>query len=120
MRSFRFLIGACLVAALAGLAIEMRGAPPQAKAAGVSGDTARGKALFNDRCAICHYDQSEAQKIGPGLKGIYARGKFAGGKKVDDAAMTAWIVKGGEDMPPLKGTLKPEDLRALLSYLRTL
>ena len=120
MRVFLFILGACMAGALAGLPIPMDGAQPQAKAPAVAGDASRGQALFNERCAICHYDQSTAQKMGPGLKGIYARGTFAGGRKVDDAGMTAWIEKGGKDMPGLKDTLKPEEIRALVSYMRTL
>jgi hypothetical protein len=34
--------------------------------------------------------------------------------------MTAWIEKGGKDMPPMKDVLTPADLRALISYLKTL
>ena len=120
MRAFFLIIGACAMAALAGFTIQMHGAPPQAKAATVPGNTSRGQALFNERCAICHYDQSTAQKMGPGLKGIYARGKFANGKKVDDAGMTAWIENGGKDMPGLKDALKPGEIRTLVSFLRTL
>ena len=120
MKTFLLTIGMCLLAALAAMAIPMPGAPPQAKPAAVSGEAARGQAIFGERCAICHYDQSAAQKMGPGLKGIYARGKFASGRKVDNASMTAWIEQGGQDMPPMKDTLKPEEIRALVSYLRTL
>ena len=38
---------------------------------------ARGSIVYKDRCAICHFDESQAKKIGPGLSGIYKRGKFA-------------------------------------------
>lgn len=98
-------------------------AQSQGKAAAASGNspqTAAGQMIFNERCSICHYDQSAAQKLGPGLKGIYARGRFADGKKVDDASMAGWIEKGGKDMPGLKDTLKPAEIRTLISYLKTL
>ena len=118
MSGMRILIVTACLAAVAGIFAQ-----PQGKAAAVSVETAesvRGQALFNDRCAICHYDQSAAQKIGPGLKGIYARGKFADGKKVDDTNMVGWIEKGGKDMPGLKDVLKPAEIRTLISYLKTL
>jgi cytochrome c len=95
-------------------------AAQQAKGSNASSEAARGQTIFADRCSLCHYDQSEAQKLGPGLKGIYARGKFASGRKVDDAAMTVWIEKGGKDMPPMKDVLKPEEIRAVIAYLHTL
>jgi cytochrome c2 len=96
---------------------------PQGRAEAVStnqSEAARGQALFKERCALCHYDQSEAQKMGPGLKGLYARGKFADGKKVDDASMAGWIERGGKDMPGLQGVLKPDEIRSLIAYLKTL
>jgi mono/diheme cytochrome c family protein len=116
------LITVCLAAA-AGVSAQPQGIQPQGKAAAVSIESAgnaRGQALFNERCAICHYDQSAAQKMGPGLKGIYARGKFADGKKVDDTSMAAWIEKGGKDMPGLKDVLQPAEIRTLINYLKTL
>ena len=114
-----FLGIALCFAAFAGASIQLHGASSQAKA-GEAVEITRGQALFSERCAICHYDQSTAQKMGPGLKGIYTRGKFADGKKVDDASMKLWIENGGKDMPGLKDVLKPEQIRVLVSYLKTL
>jgi len=54
------------------------------------------------------------------LRRIYPGGKFANGKKVDDAAMRAWIEAGGKDMPAYKDVLKPNEIRDLIAYLRTL
>ena len=119
MRALVLTFAACATVAFAAIVIPTYGAPPQTKTS-VAGDTSRGQALFSEHCAICHYDQSAAQKMGPGLKGIYTRGRFANGKKVDDAGMTAWIEKGGKDMPPMKDVLKAEEIRELVSYLRTL
>lgn len=109
-----------LMATLAALMFSVSDAQSQARTANASDGSARGQTLFHEHCAICHYDQSTAQKMGPGLKGIYARGQFANGRKVDDAGMTRWIENGGKDMPPMKDALQPDEIRALLSYLRTL
>jgi mono/diheme cytochrome c family protein len=112
---------AVCLAIVVGFSAQLHGAPQtQAKTAIVSANTAQGQTLFNNRCAICHYDHSEARKIGPGLKGIYGRGKFADGRKINDASMIARVQKGGEDMPGLKDPLKPDEIRALIAYLRTL
>lgn len=107
----------CLLAALA---MQLHGAPPQEEVGMDAGGTSRGQTLYANHCAICHYDKSEAKKMGPGLKGIYERGEFANGKKVDDAGMTTWIREGGEDMPPMEDELEPEEIRALVAYLKTL
>jgi cytochrome c len=81
--------------------------------------TAFGKDLFRQHCASCHFADTPAQKIGPGLKGMYAR-PFSDGKKVTDAGLTRWIEAGGKDMPGFKETMRPEQIRALISYIKTL
>ena len=83
-------------------------------------EMAEGKMVYEQRCAICHFADSTAKKVGPGLKDLYARGKFAGGKKVDDPAVTVWIEKGGKDMPGYKDVLKLEQIHALVTYLKSL
>ena len=93
------------------------GAEQTAKA---SPEIEQGKKIFGERCAICHFSQSTEKKIGPGLRGIYGRGKFANSKKVDDASLRAWIETGGKDMPGFRDTLKNGDVRALLAYIKTL
>jgi mono/diheme cytochrome c family protein len=79
-----------------------------------------GKDLFNQHCASCHFAETAAQKIGPGLKGLYTRLTFSDGKKVTDINVTRWIEAGGKNMPGFKEAIKPEQIRALISYLKTL
>ena len=81
---------------------------------------ASGQRIYAKQCEICHFATSKAKKIGPGLANIYPTGKFSNGKKVDDAAMRVWIESGGKDMPGFKETLKPNEIRDLIAYLRTL
>lgn len=81
---------------------------------------ARGEKLYEVQCAICHYATTTEPKIGPGLKGLVKRGKFADGKKVDDAGLRRWIEKGGKNMPAYEETLKPAEINALVAYLKTL
>jgi cytochrome c len=81
---------------------------------------ASGQKIYAKQCEICHYAASKAKKIGPGLANIYPGGKFSNGKKVDDAAMRVWIESGGKDMPGFEESLKPNEIRDLLAYLRTL
>ncbi len=83
-------------------------------------DVAKGKKLFDVNCAICHYSASAAKKIGPGLKELSKRGRYADGKAVDEASLRVWIEKGGKDMPGFKDSLNAEHVRELIAYLRTL
>jgi cytochrome c len=83
-------------------------------------DAGSGKALFNQHCASCHFAETTAQKIGPGLKGLYRRATFSDGKKVTDASLTKWIEVGGKNMPGFKDDIKTEQIRELIIYIRTL
>jgi cytochrome c2 len=85
-----------------------------------AGKAAKGKALYDEWCEICHFNESTEKKIGPGLKGLFKRGKFSDGRKVDDAALRTWIEKGGKDMPGFGDSIKQEEIRELIAYLKTL
>ncbi len=85
-----------------------------------SAAVARGEKVYDTQCEICHFDHSTKKKIGPGLKGLMARGKFSDGKKVDDESLRAWIEKGGKDMPEFKDSLNDAEIRDLIAYLKTL
>jgi cytochrome c len=78
-----------------------------------------GRIIFNQRCEICHFIDSNAQKIGPGLKGLFARARFADGTRVNEASVGAMIGEGGKDMPGYQGQLKPGQLQALIAYLKS-
>lgn len=80
---------------------------------------ARGKGLYDAHCEICHFSASTAKKIGPGLKDVWTRGKFADGSKVDDDKLRRWIVKGGKNMPGF-ADLSADEVRDLIAYLKTL
>ncbi len=91
-----------------------------AKASAAAADVARGKKVFAARCAVCHYAGSRAKKIGPGLKDLSRRGRYADGQPVDDASLRQWIEKGGKDMPGFKSSLNADQVRDLVAYLKTL
>ncbi len=90
-------------------------------AARAQDDAAKGKALFaSNNCALCHNADSTDMKIGPGLKGLYARGTMADGTKVTDETVTARIANGKSPMPPYKDSLTPDQIKQLVAYLKTL
>ncbi len=94
-----------------------------AKATGAApsaADLEKGKKIYDAQCAICHFSKSTAKKVGPGLKELWKRGKFADGKRVDDDSLRTWIEKGGKNMPGFKDSLSAEQVRALIAYLKTL
>jgi cytochrome c len=105
----------CLsLAAVMGLSIAA------ASHAQLSPAATQGKATFDSKCAVCHSADTTDKKIGPGLKGLYARGTLADGSKVTDESVTERIQNGKVPMPPFKDTLKPEEIQQLVEYLKTL
>jgi mono/diheme cytochrome c family protein len=121
----RTIATALLVAAAGALAVAARQSSPQPAPKSAApvytiAEVRSGKEIFAKQCEVCHFPNSKAKKIGPGLAKIYPGGKFANGKKVDDVSMRLWIEAGGKDMPAFKSSLKPEEIRDLIAYLRTL
>jgi cytochrome c len=101
--------------------------PPPAKgSAKKSGGTAnaaatRGKEVFDKKCGVCHYADSDAKKIGPGLKGLYKRGTFSvNNNKVTDESLKTWIENGDTLMPPFKEVLEPPQIKDVVAYVKTL
>lgn len=91
------------------------------KSSGNTAAIARGKTVFQQKCSVCHYDNSDQKKIGPGLKGISRGGTFSvsGGKITDDSLKT-WIENGDQLMPPFKETLEPSQIKDVVAYVKTL
>ena len=106
------ITGTCVL-----LAQESGKKPPTGTAAAAG----RGKTLFQQKCAICHYDNSEQKKIGPGLKGISKRGTFSvNGNKITDESLRTWIENGDQMMQGFKDTLEPGQIKDVVAYVKTL
>lgn len=97
--------------------------PPAKKSAGgaSAAAAARGKDVFDKKCGVCHYADSDAKKIGPGLKGIGKRGTFTvNNNKVTDESLKTWIENGDNLMPPFKEVLEPAQIKDVIAYVKTL
>jgi cytochrome c len=120
----RLLKAVCLVfvcGALVGVGSLL--AQESGKKSGASGSAAagRGKTVFQQKCAVCHYDNSDQKKIGPGLKGISKRGTFTvTGNKITDDSLKTWIENGDQLMPPFKEVLEPGQVKDVIAYVKTL
>ena len=101
---------------------------PDAKPAKKSGSSAaspaaiaRGKEVFDKKCTVCHYADSDSKKIGPGLKGIGKRGTFTvNNNKVTDESLKTWIENGDTMMPPFKEVLDPAQIKDVAAYVKSL
>lgn len=86
----------------------------------MSDDATHGKEIFESKCSLCHNADSTEKKIGPGLKGLYARGTMQDGTKVTDETVTERILNGKVPMPPYKDTLSTAEIKQVVEYLKTL
>jgi mono/diheme cytochrome c family protein len=115
-------LGTLLAAAGAGLAqtsSKSTKKTPAAKADPAA--IARGKDLFQQKCSTCHYDTSDAKKIGPGLKGLNKRGTFTvNNNKVTDDNLKTWIENGDSLMPPFKDVIEDNQIKDVIAYVKTL
>ena len=91
------------------------------KAASKSGSATKGKAVFEEKCSMCHFADSDSKKIGPGLKGISKRGTFTvNNNKVTDENLKNWIESGDSLMPPFKDVLDEAQIKDVIAYVKTL
>jgi mono/diheme cytochrome c family protein len=96
--------------------------PAPKKGSGANAEAiARGKEVFDKKCSVCHYADSDSKKIGPGLKGIGKRGTFTvNNNKVTDETLKNWIENGDTMMPPFKEVLEPAQIKDVVAYVKSL
>ncbi len=95
--------------------------PKKSASYAAAGSAARGKEVFEKKCTMCHFADSDAKKIGPGLKGISKRGTFTvNGSKVTTESLTTWIENGDAQMPGMKDNLEPAQIKDVVAYVKTL
>lgn len=121
-RIYVFLGIAVLAAAGVVLAQDPPAKTAPKKAAASKGSATKGKELFDQKCGICHFADSDGKKIGPGLKGLNKRGTFSvnGNKKVTDENLKTWIEDGDSLMPPFKDVLDEAQIKDIIAYVKTL
>jgi cytochrome c2 len=83
------------------------------------GDAAKGKEVF-DQCAGCHNADSTEKKMGPGLKGLFAKDKMHNGSKPTYDNVLKQVNEGGNGMPGYKDLLSDDEKKNLMAYLQTL
>jgi cytochrome c len=118
------LLGILIVAVACALVAQEPAAPTSSKKAAShasAGSAARGKEVFEKKCSMCHYADSDQKKIGPGLKGLSKRGTFTvNGNKVTTESLKTWIENGDSQMPGMKDTLEPGQIKDVVAYVKTL
>ena len=67
-RNYLILGFALLGMSVAVLAQDPAAKPAPKKAAAAKGSPTKGKEVFDQKCSVCHFADSDAKKIGPGIK----------------------------------------------------
>jgi cytochrome c len=115
------ILGIALMAVAGAVFAQSPPAKAPAKKAAPGGSATKGKDVFEKKCAVCHYADSDAKKIGPGLKGLAKRGTFTvNDAKVTDEALKTWIENGDTLMPPFKDVLEADQIKDVIAYVKTL
>jgi mono/diheme cytochrome c family protein len=76
-------------------------------------------ATYRQKCAACHGPDGKAQTAAAKSLGVRS---FASPEvtKMADADLSAAIDKGKGKMPPYGKSMKPDEIRALVTYIRSL
>jgi cytochrome c len=120
-RNYLVLGIALLGMAVAVLAQDPPAKAPAKKAAASKGSATKGKEVFDQKCGLCHFADSDAKKIGPGLKGISKRGTFTvNNNKFTEETLKTWIENGDSLMPPFKDVLDEGQIKDVIAYVKTL
>jgi mono/diheme cytochrome c family protein len=106
------------VAALAISFAGCRSLPPSKPSSEWTPQEASGAAVYQQKCARCHYPTSSSPLHGPGLQAITKVKAMPSGAPPTDERLTNVIIHGRGMMPAT--SLDDQQLQDLLVYLRTL
>ena len=121
MKRNYLIAGIAILGAARALLAQDSPAKTTSKKTSSHGSAVKGKEVFNQKCALCHFADNDAKKIGPGLKGISKRGTFTvNGNKVTTESLTTWIENGDSQMPGMKDNLEPAQIKDVVAYVKTL
>lgn len=97
-----------------------RSTPPPTPLDQLNPQQARGHAVYQAHCALCHYDRRTGALNGPSLLGVFKKPALPSGAAATDERVTATIVHGRNNMPALGNQLDESDISDVLAYLHTL
>ena len=87
---------------------------------GLNPQQARGRRVYDSRCAECHFAYSKSNLKGPSLNGLFKKQFMKNGMPANDERVTDIILLGRAKMPAFQNKLSQQQLDDLLAYLHTL
>ena len=116
-----FLRNFLMVSAFSTIALGLAGCrslPPSKPSSEWTPQETRGAAVYEAKCARCHYPTSAHPLHGPGLQALTKLKAMPSGAPPTDERLTAVILHGRGTMPATP--LTDDQLSDLLAYLHTL
>jgi mono/diheme cytochrome c family protein len=113
------LVALILIAltALAGCESEPRKSDAEL---GLNAQQARGRRVYDARCAECHYAYSTRDLRGPSMHGLFKKKYMSSGIPANDERVIDIIEMGRAKMPGFQNKLTVDQIADLVAYLHTL
>jgi mono/diheme cytochrome c family protein len=116
-RCVLLVLAAVVLAALGGCESEPRKTDAEL---GLNVQQARGRRIYDARCAECHYAYITRDLRGPSLHGLFKKQYLTSGIPANDERVIDIIEMGRAKMPGFQNKLTVEQIADLMSYLHTL
>ena len=87
---------------------------------GLNGQQARGRRVYDARCAECHYAYSTRNLRGPSMHGLFKKQYMSSGIPANDERVIDIIEMGRAKMPGFQNKLTVDQIADLVAYLHTL
>lgn len=116
-RSLLVVLILIALTALAGCEAEPRKSDAEL---GLNAQQARGRRVYEARCAECHYAYSTRSLRGPSLHGLFQKKFMTSGIPANDERVIDIIDMGRAKMPGFQNKLTVDQIADLMAYLHTL
>ncbi len=116
---FTFVLAAVLIALTLLFACDAEPRKTDAEL-GLNAQQARGRRVYDARCAECHYAYSKRDLRGPSLHGLFQKKYMTSGIPANDERVIDIIEMGRAKMPGFANKLTVNQIADLVSYLHTL
>ncbi len=87
---------------------------------GLNPQQARGRRVYDARCAECHFAYSKRDLRGPSLHGLFQKQFMTNGMPANDDRVGDIILMGRAKMPAFQQKVTPQQFEDLMAYLHTL
>jgi len=116
-RSILIIFTLAVLTALAGCDAEPRKSDAEL---GLNAQQARGRRVYDARCAECHYAYSKRDLRGPSMHGLFKKQYMSSGIPANDERVIDIILMGRAKMPGFQNKLSIDQVADLVAYLHTL